>query len=705
MSGSSDKAYAILVGINEYSLAGCDDLFGSLENVRLIKEFLSNIVKPTEMIVLTSPTNSSLGSIDVPDRQNLVRAFEATTKKATANDSIYIYFSGHGAQLPTAWPHLKPDNMDEALVLMPGNGYADCLRDVELAYILKNMTDKGASVTVLLDCCHSGGTTRSSRIVGEENHPPQMTSVSLDPKVLLQRDLLVPTSAIQGFWHPQAANQTRSAKLLSHWLTQAKGVEFFASCRESEVGWQIYHKTSYVGLFTLCLIEAATRHKNRLHQMSCDMVFKATRKEMERLSPQYLAGNDTQNITFGGEKLRLFLGASKIHPTDIRVTRIYEPEQGKTHAELDAGALHGISKGQGIAIYDQTITTLNILDYREPLAVCQLTEVEDWTSNGLIYQANGVSLYHDRSLAAGMQPVSIKCKAVQISTIMKDILQSSRTAMVGPDDDTSIIEKIKIELAHNLPLIQLSSSHAFFQIKVFSQDRAEISFNPNPQSTTQTVDIKVQLSELRSYLSHIVMYLNIVDLSASASSQQNLLVVEKLGILRGQSAPTDSHITAAHDHQSQTQNLITPFAQDKDPQEIQDRDWLALRIRNLSTETLYLEALYIEPSGCVSRISPREGEPLVELYPNASAPLYVQVQKVDQIAHNIRGVDFDSIAVLATRSEQCHFPEEVLPEIEQSKAELDPDDLVNESKLPTRGGGSGLLLAGGLVKQVNIRIV
>lgn len=35
------------------------------------------------------------------------------------------------------------------------------LRDVELATLLKRMTDKGMVVTVILDSCHSGGGTRS----------------------------------------------------------------------------------------------------------------------------------------------------------------------------------------------------------------------------------------------------------------------------------------------------------------------------------------------------------------------------------------------------------------------------------------------------------------------------------------------------------------------------------------------------------------
>jgi hypothetical protein len=71
MSGSGGNVYAILVGIKEYILGDCTSL-GSLENVRLVKELLSHVVKITEMIILTSPTDSSLGSTDIPDRQTLL---------------------------------------------------------------------------------------------------------------------------------------------------------------------------------------------------------------------------------------------------------------------------------------------------------------------------------------------------------------------------------------------------------------------------------------------------------------------------------------------------------------------------------------------------------------------------------------------------------------------------------------------------------
>lgn len=707
MSGSSGNVYVILIGINEYGIAGCNDLHGSLENVRLLKDFLSSEAAITNLTVLTSPVDPTLGSKDVPDKNNVVKAFETTINKATINDSIYIHFSGHGAQVQTLWPHLKPDQMDEALVLMPVNGQADCLRDIEVACYLKSMADTGASVTVLLDCCHSGSTTRSGNIAGQENLRPQMTSVKLDPKSILQRNPLIPAEATQDFWQPQAESQTRSGKLLTHWLTQTKGVEFFASCREYEVGWQIYMGNSYVGVFTHCMVEAAKRHHSRLKQMSCDMIFKATRAEIDRLPPGSLNGTTKQHFVFGGGRLRLFLGTSSTPPTDIRVTRVYEPEPGKTHAEFDAGTLQGIIKGKRLALYEQGTTMSNILDFGEPLAVCHLVDVDDWTSNGLLYQTNGISLYHDQSLAAGKQPVKQDCKAVQISTILKDILQTPRTAMVGPKDNVSpqpvSIERIKIELRNTQPLIQLSESNPFFHIKVLNKDSAEISFVPNPKDTAKSVVIKVQWNELQRYLSHIVMFLNIADFGLAASSQQIPLEVEKCGILRGQSPPPDSHITAILEDQNQ--QLITRFAKDEDPQEVKDRDWLFLRVRNNITDTIYLEALYIEPSGCVTRIWPEQDNPPVELHPGASAKFVVQVQKVNQIAHNIKGVDFDTISVLATRSEQCHFPEKILPEVQNSKGGLDPDHLVNESKLPTRGVSSGLSLAGGLVRQINIRVV
>jgi len=58
--------------------------------------------------------------------------------------------------------NLKRDaTMDE--VLVPTNFACEngrCLRDVELAYLIQEMNEKGLATAVVLDCCHSGGATR-----------------------------------------------------------------------------------------------------------------------------------------------------------------------------------------------------------------------------------------------------------------------------------------------------------------------------------------------------------------------------------------------------------------------------------------------------------------------------------------------------------------------------------------------------------------
>src|ERR671932_12580 len=56
----------------------------------------------------------------------------------------------------------SPNQEDSTLSQVRGGNEQDgrYLRDIELATLLKRMTDKGLGVTVVLDSCHSGGATR-----------------------------------------------------------------------------------------------------------------------------------------------------------------------------------------------------------------------------------------------------------------------------------------------------------------------------------------------------------------------------------------------------------------------------------------------------------------------------------------------------------------------------------------------------------------
>ncbi|MFM7440176.1 MAG: caspase family protein, partial [Snowella sp.] len=127
-------------------------------------------IEAEQIIRLTSPLPDKNSLADVraarnekpPTYENIVEAFNTITETAQAEDLVYIHYSGHGGRVKTIFPDLKGEGQfDEGLVPMDVGDRGRYLRDVEMATLLKRMTDKGLLVTVIFDSCHSGGATRA----------------------------------------------------------------------------------------------------------------------------------------------------------------------------------------------------------------------------------------------------------------------------------------------------------------------------------------------------------------------------------------------------------------------------------------------------------------------------------------------------------------------------------------------------------------
>ena len=170
--------YALLIGINHYAANPLyPDLRGCVRDIALVKGYLQNSLNvPDDHIwelIATAPEDNSLASIRsaapaaalLPTYANIVKAFATITATAPKGAQVYIHYSGHGGRAKTQYPQLKGSNQsDESIVptdfCLPGGRY---LRDVEIATLLKRMTDKGLIVTLILDSCHSGGATRGDK--------------------------------------------------------------------------------------------------------------------------------------------------------------------------------------------------------------------------------------------------------------------------------------------------------------------------------------------------------------------------------------------------------------------------------------------------------------------------------------------------------------------------------------------------------------
>jgi hypothetical protein len=141
---------ALLIGINRYRIPGADlrGCVNDVENVRqaLRRHFGFSASDITTLTDLAATTRAMKAAI-----QKLVRT-------ARSGDVLLLHYSGHGANVPDADGD-EADARDE--ILCPTDlDWKSPLTDDWLRRTF-NRLRKGVSLTVIMDCCHSGTNTRA----------------------------------------------------------------------------------------------------------------------------------------------------------------------------------------------------------------------------------------------------------------------------------------------------------------------------------------------------------------------------------------------------------------------------------------------------------------------------------------------------------------------------------------------------------------
>lgn len=108
-------------------------------------------------------------------KAGIVSAFKKLTKRCKEGDMIYIHFSGHGQQITDVNGDEWPDTLDEAWI--PYDAYLkydakhykgeNHLIDDEINTLLakiRNRIGPNGALMVVVDACHSGGSTRGEDI-------------------------------------------------------------------------------------------------------------------------------------------------------------------------------------------------------------------------------------------------------------------------------------------------------------------------------------------------------------------------------------------------------------------------------------------------------------------------------------------------------------------------------------------------------------
>ncbi len=159
LTQNTSRKLALLIGINEYdkNSSGWIPLKGCTTDIQLQRELLINCFGfKAQDIVIISDRDAT--------RQNILNTFEEhLIKQAKPGDVVVFHYSGHGSRVIDAY---SEDGVDGTIVPIdspyPSNKGGK-VRDITGGTLfLLTSALKTDNVTIVLDCCFSGGTTRGN---------------------------------------------------------------------------------------------------------------------------------------------------------------------------------------------------------------------------------------------------------------------------------------------------------------------------------------------------------------------------------------------------------------------------------------------------------------------------------------------------------------------------------------------------------------
>ncbi|MEM8721775.1 MAG: caspase family protein [Cyanobacteria bacterium P01_G01_bin.39] len=511
-NNTESKFYALLIGINYYESVQTGsqmykNLGGCVRDIDLVDRYLrEDLDIPSEQIwKLTAPveeTNalaafrSTRGDV-LPTYENIVKAFAEITAAAGSGDQVYIHFSGHGGRAVTIYPELEgKDREDEGIVPMDiGSSNGRYLRDVEMATLLKRITDKGCITTVIFDSCHSGGATRGDCAVrGNENNETDATPRN-------KESLVAPHDELVTNW--KILTQA-DPDLTAGWLPNKDDYVFLAACRPSEFAYEYaVNGGERNGALTYWMMDTLTSSNSVVTYKS---LYSRVKGMIQSKFPQQLpmlTGNGDREV-FGDKR--------KYRPYTVSVSGV---DLEKQEITLDAGLAQGLSKGTRFAIYPFNFEDL--ADKTQQIAIVELTDdIEAGSSKAKILNAEAGGIEVKAEIQPGASAVMV---AAPVDLIRKVRLFDRKVAGEKEQDlpaelvakQSSALAKVRDALTGNGWVVEAQENEeSYYQVAVAKDGSYEICIGmpidnlrpalsiEDPEAPYKVVDRLVHLTKYQS---------------------------------------------------------------------------------------------------------------------------------------------------------------------------------------------------------------
>lgn len=356
--------HALLVGIERYPdsdlylpLEGCSHDVAAME--RYLVEVLE--VPPSRIDKLVAGQGESTERL--PTYRHLAAALRQLEERCGPGEHALVHYSGHGGRTPTAFRDLKGlAAKDECLVPMDiARDDTPYLRDAELDLWIRRLVARDVFVTLVLDCCHSGGIRRDRepRVRGGKRPDPLPKPLGLgliskdEWERWLSRDGSKPPAAWNGGVEGvlEAGSRPRPSLVFRHaGLSRAsdeasRGYALFAACRHWEKAREdVFDGVRPSGALTYFLLQAL----QRLGQ-------EATYRQLHEAVVAGVHGRfREQTPVFEGEVRALPLGHRQLPRTwgseVLDVIPPIEPDE-RSRVLLAVGRCQGVAEGARFGIH------------------------------------------------------------------------------------------------------------------------------------------------------------------------------------------------------------------------------------------------------------------------------------------------------------------------------------------------------------------
>ena len=305
------------------------------------------------------------GEKHLPTRKNILATLDRLTQQVKPDDFVFLYFSGHGSQLPisaAAKRHHEPDGLDE-LFLPRDIGYwqndvgavENAIIDDELNTVITALRNKGTFTWIVFDSCHSGTMTRglTKKDIRERRVSPNALGVPTP-----NRENLLEAGEDEKANSPSPSNIPMASEPDKTDSDRDRGgyVAFYAA-QTTETTPEMFLPAGnpapyYHGLFTYTLAEVLAQND--------DITYRQAAQNYRRPTPLF-EGTHLDAPIFGTqmrERIPQWQIQRKIFSSQMKIA---------------AGQLHRLSKGSILAILPNAVATDEaILGYAEITRVSSL---------------------------------------------------------------------------------------------------------------------------------------------------------------------------------------------------------------------------------------------------------------------------------------------------------------------------------------------